>query len=288
MKKRISLLLSLLLFSACQTTPTPTQPKVLVSFYVLEQLTSMIAGDTVEVVNLLPVNAEPHDYELTSTDMVTLGSSPYLIIMGNGFENWYEKAYPQVKPEDADVLNVSKSIKTLRTESGSIDPHIWSSVQNLKLISASIEGYLVGHFPENEAIYKANLSLINDRLDAILDDTHALFETKKRTVFVTQHPAFNYLANELGLTNVSVTLPGHLAEVDALRLQTVVDLIKKETIPVVFYENSLEKDIAETLALETGVHIELLSALESVDPASGDDLIDLVAHNYQVLAESLQ
>lgn len=288
MKKIISLLLSLSLLSACQSQENSEKPQVLVSFYVLEELTSMIAGDSVTVINLLPVNAEPHEYELTSTDMVTLGSSPYLIIIGNGFESWYEEAYPQVRPSDADVLDVSTSINPLHFENGSVDPHIWSSITNLRIISAEIEAYLSKHFPENESLYQANLGLINDRLDAIQKNTSDLFESRQRSVFVTQHPAFNYLAHELNLINESVTLPGHLAEVDAKRLQDVIHLIQDQSISIVFYENPLEKDIADTLALETGVQTEYLSALESIDPKQGLDLIDLVEHNYQVLAESLQ
>jgi zinc transport system substrate-binding protein len=288
--KKLMLILAVGLFlGACAKVNEEVpqeKPQVVVSFFVLEALTEMIGNDVVEVTNLLPINADPHSYELSSTDMVLLGDVPNVIIMGNHFEHWYEEAYPQVKPENAKVLDVSVGIATLESMPGAVDPHIWSSITNLKLMSASIADYLIDLVPEQEDKIEENLKTVIDRLVSIEADIKPLFDAKQRTVFITQHPAFNYLANDLGLEMVSVSEPGHSHEVDAHRLEEIVEVIEKEGVTIVFYENPLEKDVAETLQLETGVDIQLLSALESVE--AGVNILDLVEQNYRNLAQSLQ
>lgn len=289
MKKIILVLLLSLFLGACGSPVEEVpqeKPQVVVSFFVLEALTEMIGEDVVEVTNLLPINADPHSYELSSTDMILLGDVPNLIIIGNDFEHWYAEAYPQVKPENATLLNVSVGIETLDSMPGVVDPHIWSSITNLRTISESIATYLTELAPNQEEKILENLTLVLDRLDKIEADTQALFESKVRTTFITQHPAFNYLAHDLGLEMISVSEPGHAHEVDAHRLEEVIALIKQEKMTVVFYENPLEKDVAETLQLETGVDIQLLSALESVE--DGKNILDLVEQNYHNLAQSLQ
>lgn len=289
MKKILLMLTVSLLLAAC-TSPVEEvpqeKPQVVVSFFVLEALTELIGADVVEVTNLLPINADPHSYELSSTDMILLGDVPNLIIVGNDFEHWYEEAYPQVKPENAKVLDVSIGIKTLESMPGAVDPHIWSSISNLKSMSTNIASYLIELVPDQEDKIEANLNLVLDRLNSIQADTQSLFDSKVRSIFITQHPAFNYLATDLGLEMVSVSEPGHSHEVDAHRLEEIVSIINQESITVVFYENPLEKDVAETIQLETGVDIQLLSALESVE--EGKNILDLVEQNYRNLAQSLQ
>ena len=289
MKKNLLALLLTSLLAACASPVEDIpqdKPQVLVSFFVLEALTEMIGEDVIEVTNLLPINADPHSYELSSTDMVLLGDVPNLIIVGNDFEHWVEEAYPQVKPEHANVLDVSVGIDTLESMPGVVDPHIWSSITNLKQMSISIADYLIALVPHQEATLTQNLNVVLDRLTQIEVDTQTMFESKTRSMFITQHPAFNYLAHDLGLEMVSVSKPGHSDEVDAKRLEEIISIINQEKISVVFYENPLEKDVAETLQLETGVDIQLLSALESVE--EGMNILDLVEQNYRNLAESLQ
>lgn len=289
MKKILIVFIMSLVLTACASTVEEApqeKPQVVVSFFVLEALTEMIGADVVDVTNLLPINADPHSYELSSTDMVLLGDVPNLIIVGNDFEHWYEEAYPQVKPENAKVLDVSIGIETLESMPGAVDPHIWSSITNLKSMSTNIANYLKELAPDQDDKIEANLNLVLDRLNRIETDTQSLFDSKVRSIFITQHPAFNYLATDLGLEMVSVSEPGHSTEVDAHRLEEIVSIINQESITVVFYENPLEKDVAETLQLETGVDIQLLSALESVE--KGMSILDLVEQNYRNLAQSLQ
>ncbi len=282
------ILMSMVLVGCTQNLDqSDDKPTVVVSFYVLEAITELLAKDQVNIINILPYNADPHTYELDSNDMINLTNEENLIIVGNGFETWYEEAYQDVKPDNANVLDVSKNIDLLNNSLGEIDPHIWTSLSNFKQISIDIAEYLKT-IVEDESLIDENLQLILDRLEKIQAYTDALFESKTKSLFITQRPAFVYLADEYEVKMVSVAEAGHAHEVDAHHLEEVIEVIKDNDIQIIFYENPLETDVAETLALETGVNIQLLSSLESIDENSDQDIIDLLEENIIHLAEALQ
>lgn len=289
--RKIILLLSLMIsLSACSISETSDdeKPKVLVSFYVLEAITEMIGQDLIEVENLLPISADPHSYELSSTDMILLSETPYLIIMGNDFEHWYDEAYPQVKPENANVLNVSLGIEALLWPSGAVDPHIWTSLENFQAISESIANYLIEIVPSGKDQIESNLKEVIARLNQIKTDTDPLFDRAQKNQFVSETPAFQYLANSLNLEMISITQPGHISEVDAKRLTDILSMMDQSELTVVFYQNPLDTKIVDTLALERDVETQLLSSLEQIDESLNLDIIDYLADNYENLALSLQ
>src|SRR5690349_19311260 len=52
-----------------------TSLRITTSFYPLYFFAREIGGERVEVINLTPAGAEPHDYELTAQDIVTIEQS---------------------------------------------------------------------------------------------------------------------------------------------------------------------------------------------------------------------
>ncbi len=289
MKKIIlSLLITTLVLNGCVVNEnTNDKTQVVVSFVVLEAIVNLLAEDQVEVINLLPVNADPHSYELDSNDMINLSKIEHLIIVGNNFEHWYSESYPEIKPAKAEVLDVSQNIDLLNDSLGEIDPHVWTSLSNFKQMTIDIAEHLKS-FVEDSAKIDENLNQILIRIESIEDETRDLFNQKSKSLFVTQRPAFVYLANEYGVEMISVSDPGHVNEVDASHLQEVIQVIRNNDLKIIFYENEDEKDVAETLALETGVEIRLLSSLESIDLNSDRDVLDLIRNNIINLAEALK
>src|SRR5437016_1577920 len=64
--------------------------KVATSFYPLYFFTSQIGGDKVEVTNITPPGAEPHDYDPSTGDIVKIEKSKLLVLNG-GVEAWGDK-----------------------------------------------------------------------------------------------------------------------------------------------------------------------------------------------------
>ncbi len=293
--KKIFLSFSLLalLLSACTSASTDIEEKdsIIVSFYVLEDLTSQIVGDNFEVVNLLPAGTEPHGYELSTQDMVTLQSIPNLIVLGNGFESWLEEAYTTVQPEDAQILNLSSNFEPLINELGLVDPHTWTSPRMMKQMIQDIQVYVSGLDPDHASVYADNAAKMITRIEVFEANTLEAFKSRLRDVFVVQHPAFAYLALDYALNMVSIQAPGHEGEADAARVQTVIELIKAQSIPVVFYSDPLESDLANTVALDAQCDTAQLYTMEfltSEQAAQNLDVIDLMGANLETLSQALQ
>lgn len=288
MKKTLIILLSSFMLSACapQTTPLD-RPTVLVSFSVLEQLTQLIAGDSLNVESVIPAGAEAHSIELTSADMMRLGQADTVITLGLNFEPWMA-SYQEVRSQDAQVLVVSDGIDILKDVQGNPDPHIWLSPAKLRQMTISLYQFLIERFPELKDDFTTNTNLLLDRINPLISDAEALKADHRRNVFIVEHPAFAYLAQDLGVTQWAIADQGHEGDVDAKRLQSILSLIEAQEIPVIFYAHSSERTWVDTIALEKPVKVALLSSLERQDPELSGDLIDGMVHNLNILKEALQ
>ena len=65
---------------------------VVAAFYPLAWVVEEVAGEDVEVVNLTPPGAEPHDIELTARDVERVRDADLVLYLGEGFMPALEKA----------------------------------------------------------------------------------------------------------------------------------------------------------------------------------------------------
>src|SRR5262245_18160377 len=72
--------------SASGSEPSGSTITVAASFYPLADLAEGIGGDCVDVTNLTPPGVEPHDLELTPSDVETIATSDVVLYLGEGFQ----------------------------------------------------------------------------------------------------------------------------------------------------------------------------------------------------------
>ena len=65
---------------------------VVASIYPMQYFAERIGGDRVEVVSLVPPGAEGHTFELTASDLVTIGEADVIAMNGVELEPWLERA----------------------------------------------------------------------------------------------------------------------------------------------------------------------------------------------------
>ena len=87
--------LAIALVSAFQAGDEPgpaAEPKlgVISSFYPIHEFVQNIGGDKIDATLLIPVGAEPHDWEPTIRDVERIQSADIIVINGIGFERWVE------------------------------------------------------------------------------------------------------------------------------------------------------------------------------------------------------
>jgi len=287
----LSLLIGLSL-SACTGKPAEGKLRVVVSFYVLEDLTRMIGGDLIELIDVMPSGSEPHEFEPSTQTMMTLSDASLIFILGNDFEPWFSDAYDNVKHEGQTVVVLSDGIPTLVNEdTDQIDPHIWTSIHNLIKIMDKIKTVLIEKDPAHQSTYLANFDKAKADFLALDQEYQAVVDARVRDIFVTNHAAFGYLAQDYGLTMIPIMGLEPDAEPDASTMARIIDLVKLYDIPYILYEDEANADVANAIALETGAKTGILRPGESLNEdqlKAGEDLLSIMKQNLTWLKKALQ
>ena len=91
-------LLAVALFTACSSPQTPTSSglRVLTTTTFLADIAQNVVGERIKVDSLIPVGADPHEYQLTPQDTTKIAVSQVLIANGVGYETWLKKTLDNV------------------------------------------------------------------------------------------------------------------------------------------------------------------------------------------------
>jgi zinc transport system substrate-binding protein len=291
--KRFLLSLAIALFIAGCTPKSESNQKItiVVSFYPLEYFTKRITGDLVNVIDLLPIAGEPHDWEPSTQDMITITQADHVFILGNNFESWFEDVYSNIDHEDQGLLIVSEGIPTITSEiKQQIDPHVWTSLKNDVIIMTTIKNYLVQIDPEHASVYETNYAAAKSDFEALDAEYEAELANRVRDEFVTNHAAFGYMALDYGLKMIPIMGIEPDAEPDAATMATIIDLVKQYNIPYILYEDEADTAVADSIAAETGAMTGVLRPGESLNEAqlaAGDDFLSIMRQNLEWLKKAL-
>ncbi|HYD11109.1 MAG TPA: metal ABC transporter substrate-binding protein, partial [Acidimicrobiales bacterium] len=227
---------------------------VVAAFFPLAEAVRMVAGDDVEVIDLTPAGAEPHDLELSSDDVDTLLDADLAIVLGGGFQPAVEDVADDRDGPTIDVLDaLDVAAEEHSHEEGDEhshegeDPHVWLDPH----LMADIVEAVAAELDLDATDVVADLVALDERYASTLSGC-------ERDVLVVNHEAFGALADAYGLRQESITglVPGE--EPDPERLDELAALVEDEGVTTVFAEPLLPRRAAETLAREAGVDVATL------------------------------
>jgi zinc transport system substrate-binding protein len=264
---------------------------VVAAFYPLAWAAEEVAGDDVDVVNLTPPGAEPHDIELTARDVERVRDADVVLYLGESFMPALEEA---VEGHDRAIdLLEGQSLRVggdehldeepdghAREEAGR-DPHVWLDPRRLAAIARTIADEL----GEPEAA--TDLVTRLDQLDAEFREGLARCE---RHEIVTSHAAFGYLADAYGLQQIALTGLSPEAEPSPRALEELVHEVEEEGATTVFFETLVSPRLAETVAREAGAETAALDPLEGLGQEeldAGQDYLSVMRANLDALRNAL-
>ena len=248
---------------------------VAASFYPLAFAASQIGGASVEVENLTPPGAEPHDLEPTPQDVEDIQSADLVLLLGQDFQPSLERAAGNSGGEVVELLDTPG----LDLIAG--DPHVWLDPGRFATIGAAI-----GRAMGNEAAARSFVQ----RLEALDRAYRAGLSACTRRDIVTSHEAFGYLADRYGLREVAISGISPEAEPTPGDLQRVIDVIRETDATTVFTEPLVSPRLAQTVAAETGGTTAVLDPLEGLTPeeeSAGDDYFTVMRRNLATLEDGL-
>jgi len=223
--------------------------QVVASFYPLAFAAQAVGGRSVQVENLTPPGAEPHDLEATPHDVRDIRNGDLVLLMGEGFQ-------PQL--EDA-AGSGNRVVRVLQGHAGE-DPHVWLDPIRYGAIVTTVGRAL--HRPAAARRVVARLHALDRAY------RRGLAHCTRRSL-VTSHEAFGYLAQRYGLRQIAVTGLVPDTEPTPGALNDTIRAVRASGATTVFTEPLVSTRIADTVARETGTRTAVLDPLEG-QPKHGD------------------
>jgi zinc transport system substrate-binding protein len=253
---------------------------VVASFAPLFEVAERVGGDAVEVTDLTPSGAEPHDVELAPDQVDELLDADLAVVLGGGFQPAVEDLVDQ---RDGPTVVVLDALE-VDVDGDEGDLHVWLDPTQQARIVDAVAGALAEVAPDVADDVDAAAGRYRDELEELDSGLAARLSGCERDLVVTAHDAFGPLTRRYGLRTESVAGASPGAEPDPATLAELTDLVAEEGVTTVFTEPLVDPGAAEALAREAGVVTAVLDPIES-RPEGG--YLGAMARNSDALARAL-
>ncbi len=269
---------------SAETSPTTAQaqdaPSVVVTTTVLGSVVGEILtcalGDDSSMSVLMPLGADPHDFQASSAQVALMASADLVVANGLGLEEGVVDAIENVEADGVSVLEIAALVDPLpfgeeheeehsEEEShddhghGEFDPHFWFDMERMALAAELIGAELAVNGDESFASCGESVAEEIRATDVLVADTLSSVQEANR-VLVTDHDALGYLAERYDFEVVGVVIPGGstLGDANSSVLADLVATIQNEGVRAIFGNTAGSPALLETLAAEVGGDVQVV------------------------------
>jgi manganese/iron transport system substrate-binding protein len=257
-----------------QGSPAPRgNLRVATTFTIIQDMAQNVAGDAAQVDCITRPGAEIHDYQPTPQDVVKAQAAQLILWNGMNLERWFEKFFANLKAVPSAV--VTDGIAPLPIREGPYDgkpnPHAWMSTDNALIYVENIRRALAAADPAQAETYARNAAAYATKikaLDAPLRARLARIPEPQRWL-VTSEGAFSYLARSYGFREAYIWPINADEQGTPQQVRRLIDLIRKNKVPVVFSESTVSDRAAKQIARETGARYGGVLYVDSLSERNG-------------------
>ena len=308
--KKISLSAAVLLFalisltaSVCSSAPM----EIFVSISPQKWLSDQLGHDRVTTHILVGQGQDPHTYEPTPKQLTTLSRATLYFTLDLEFEKQIvpilQKTVPNLhlidtagaipkiamtnhehkEPgDDTDDRHDNKGHghdEQTRTDGEhhqlGLDPHVWLSPLNLKIMAAAMAEALMTHDPTHKVMYEENLQALNETLDRLHQQITQDLAPFQGASFFVFHPAFGYFAHAYHLQQQAIETGGKSPS--PKQLSSLITKARESGTRVIFVQPQFDPKSAQAIA--NAIDGEVVP----LDPLAED-----VAANLQIMAAKIK
>lgn len=287
--------------------------KVVTTLFPYYDFVRQIGGDKVDVRLVVPAGMDSHSFEPTPADMIAIQNTDVLICNGGSMENWLLQVLDASDTSDMRVVTMMDNVDVAEEEivegmetEGHIhseeddgheaeieyDEHIWTSPVNaVKIVGVTAQA-LAEEDPENSRYYQDHADAYIKKLEALDGEFRMVMEKEKRNLIVVGDKfPFRYLAKEYGLRyRAAFSGCSSDTEPSAQTIAYLIDKIRKEEIPVIYYLELSTHRVADIISEETGAVPLLLHSCHNVtrrEFENGITYLELMEQNVENLRKGL-
>ena len=265
-----------------------------------------IAGDRVKLKLVVPAGMDSHSFEPTPADMIAMQEADVLVCNGGEMEQWVEKVLGSLDTSHMKVLTMMDYVDVVEeehvevmeeeehrhgedgrigekddheeTEDGhemhiEYDEHIWTSPVNAQAIVKIISQALAEADPQGESRYSANTqAYLKELKDLDSQFRQVVKDGRLRMIVVADKFPFRYFADEYGLSyRAAFSGCSGDTEPSARTIAYLIDKVKQDRIPAVYYLELSSHRTAEIIREETGAVPLLLHSCHNVTRKQFDE-----------------
>ena len=287
------ILIALLTLSLSLFANADEKLKVVTSFSILADITQQIAGDKLELHNLVGADADAHVYQPSTDDAKAVFAADLIIANGLGFEPWLARLIDSSEAPGKRIDASAGVLPLMLDEEGQrvADPHAWQNLANAEIYVRNIANTL-------SQIDTANAEYYAYRSEAYISQIRVLLSEARRSLgqlppaqrtIITSHDAFGYLGQAYGLNFIAPQGLSTEDEPSAAEVAALIRPIRTDGVRAVFVENIRDPRLIQQIAAEGGAKVggTLYSdALASAGPASS--YLGMFKHNLDTLVAALK
>lgn len=264
-----------------------------------------IAGDKADVQLLLKAGEESHAFEPTVNDILAIKNSDIFICIGSLSEVWVDKVLESIDTSKTRVIQLMDNVELIvdgdedhghdhegTHNHSEYDEHVWTSPLNAITIVGVINETLIEIDKENKEFYNENYNNYVEKLEDLDKRFRDIVGNGKRNliVFGDKYP-LKYFSKEYNLEyRAAFTSCGTETEPGPQTLVNLINDVKRENIPIVFYLEFSSQKIADTICESTGakkVQFHSCHNVSDEDLNKGVTYIQLMEGNAISLEEAL-
>ncbi len=270
-------------------------PEIVVTTNVLGDVVGAMFDGAAHVVTVMPVGANPHDFQPSARQALAMRSAPVLVTNGAGFEEGLDGVVQSARHDGVDVYAAIDAVATISLPAGgATDPHFFTDPARMAVAARAIADHVFGAVPvlDTPAVragvdaYIASLRALDAEVDRMLEVVPA-----DRRILVTNHEVFGYFADRYDFRIAGVIVPGGATSdaVSAADLAALADVLRSSGVPAVFADASSPSRAARALAGEVeGVQVvELYSESLGAPGSDGATYLDMIRTDARRIAEAL-
>jgi zinc/manganese transport system substrate-binding protein len=275
--------------------------RIVATTTILGDVARNVAGDDAAVEVLLPVGADPHDYQPSSQQVAAIQRADLVIANGLGLEEGLEDVLDSAARDGAAVLEIAPLLDPLPFGGedddadhgdGGLDPHVWLDPQRMVEAARQIATELEAIGPDRDwgaraERYAGQLAAADRQIEELL----AVIPPEDRKL-ITNHDALEYFAGRYGFQIIGSVIPGGstLGDPSSGELADLVEVMRSEGLRAIFAETTESATLAAALADEVGGDVRVVDLYTGSlgEPGSGaETLIDMLVTNARLIAGAL-
>lgn len=280
-------------------------PSIIVTTNVLGDVVSEMVGDHADVTTVMPVGANPHDFQPSAQQVRAITTADALVLNGGGFEEGLLDAVDAARDDGVPTFEALSAVEPIDFaghddaedghDDGNADPHFFTDPARMVDAVEGIAGFIAEQVPDLDTeAFRTDVSNYVAELEALDAEVEAILQPvpPARRVLVTNHEVFGYFADRYGFEVVGTVVPGGSTSEGASAgdIAELAEIIESEGVSAIFAETSSPARLAETLAAEVGgqvVIVELFTESLGRADSEGATYLDMIRADAIRIADAL-